>query len=400
MKLICPRCQYQALFDASADDGLTSCARCGAPLDQQLWPDSPLTPLTRTTAAATTAVVDQRIMKNQNAYAPSAESVGDDVLEIPRPLKSTQSAGEQMPVLEDVIPVPPAQDLSGWDDDLDPDLLDVDEDETLLLEEDESDSLPLAAAGLEESDPQTRSEILGVPQASAVDYEGYRAWIRIAPLLLLVGALVFFTLYYLGNRMGAGDRAQNAATNPAPPETPGAVPGGAPENVQTAPSQPAESSVVGAKAESPSPGETLKVETTTPQEAAPPAHEAPPATHEAPPPPTEVAAPIAAPTAAPSVVASPVVTQSAPVVASQDSGNYTIQVGSYNNAAQAEERVARLASSGVEARVVRAEIPRRGTWYRVQTGRFASNEEAARYGAQLKGKGATDDFIITSAQSQ
>jgi cell division protein FtsN len=393
MKLICPRCQYKSLVDASPEDGVTSCARCGAPLEQLLWPDSQLSPLTITTAAATTAVVDQRIMKNQNAYAPSAEAVGDDVLEIPHPVKSTQNAAEQMHVLEDVIPMPPAQDLSGWDDKLDPDMLDVDEDETLLQDEDES--LPVAAAHVEEGDQQTRSEILGMPEASSIDYDGYRAWIRIAPLLLLVGALVFFTLYYLGNRMGGGDRAQNAAANPAAqPEAPIAIPGGAPENVETATqtSQPAESSVVGAKAESATPDEKIKVETAA-QEAAPPTHEAPPATHEAPSP-AALAPPVTA------SVAAPVVAQPAPVVATQGSGNYTIQVGSYNNAAQAEERVARLASSGVEARVVRAEIPRRGTWYRVQTGRFASHEEAARYGAQLKGKGATDDYIITGAQSQ
>jgi cell division protein FtsN len=397
MKLICPRCQYQGLVDASPDDGVIACARCGAPLDQLLWPDSQVSSLTMTTAAATTAVVDQRIMKNQNTYAPTAESVGDDVLEIPRPVKSTQNAGDQMHVLEDVIPMPPAHELSGWEDELDPDMLDVDEDETLLQAEDEHESLSLAAARLEESDAQTRSEILGAAQASAIDYDGYRAWIRIAPLLLLVGALVFFTLYYLGNRMGGGDRAQNAATNPATPETPNAIPGGAPENAETATqtSQPAESSVVGAKAESPTPNENIKVETATQpapaatQEAVRPAREAP----------TTVAS-VQSAAQQPAPVASPVVAQPAPVVASQGSGNYTIQVGSYNNAAQAEERVARLASSGVEARVVRAEIPRRGTWYRVQTGRFASQEEATRYGAQLKGKGATDDYIITAAQSQ
>ena len=50
----------------------------------------------------------------------------------------------------------------------------------------------------------------------------------------------------------------------------------------------------------------------------------------------------------------------------------------------------------VEARVVKAEIPGKGTWYRVQIGGFKSREEATNYANQLKGKGALQDYIITS----
>ncbi len=85
--------------------------------------------------------------------------------------------------------------------------------------------------------------------------------------------------------------------------------------------------------------------------------------------------------------------------ASADQGNYTLQVGSFNDLAEASERVARLGSLGVKAYVARVEIPRRGTWYRVQTGSFASREEAARYGTQLRNKGTVPDFIIAERRA-
>jgi cell division protein FtsN len=84
---------------------------------------------------------------------------------------------------------------------------------------------------------------------------------------------------------------------------------------------------------------------------------------------------------------------------SQGEGSLTIQVGSYNERAQAEARAASLKSAGIEAWVARAEIPGKGTWYRVQTGRFTSREEAERYGAQLRAKGAVKDLIITGFQN-
>lgn len=79
-------------------------------------------------------------------------------------------------------------------------------------------------------------------------------------------------------------------------------------------------------------------------------------------------------------------------------GKITIQVGSYNEAAQAEERVASLKSAGFEARRVAIEIPQRGTWYRVQSGRFVRRDEAERYGKQLRDKGLVSSFITTDVQ--
>jgi cell division protein FtsN len=81
-------------------------------------------------------------------------------------------------------------------------------------------------------------------------------------------------------------------------------------------------------------------------------------------------------------------------------GSFTAQVGSYRDAANAEERVAALRAAGLEARAVEAEIPGRGTWHRVQCGRFGTREEAARFGARLRAKGVAREVIITEVQGQ
>lgn len=85
-------------------------------------------------------------------------------------------------------------------------------------------------------------------------------------------------------------------------------------------------------------------------------------------------------------------------VGNNSNGNITIQVGSYPNAEGANSRVAQLQAMGFPARVVVANIPRRGTWYRVHVGKFASKEEAERYVRELKSKGATKDALVTDVQ--
>ena len=85
-----------------------------------------------------------------------------------------------------------------------------------------------------------------------------------------------------------------------------------------------------------------------------------------------------------------------PVAATPSNGNLTIQVASFNDQAQANERVNWLRSKGAEARAVKVEIPNKGTWYRVQIGGFKSREEANGYATQLRSKGILQDFIVTT----
>lgn len=118
----------------------------------------------------------------------------------------------------------------------------------------------------------------------------------------------------------------------------------------------------------------------------------------------EASAPSTAPNVA-TVEEKPVVEEkkAAPASASNGAGEakdgkVTVQIGSYNEAAQAEERVVNLKSAGFEARSVAVEIPKRGMWYRVQSGRFVTRDEAERYGKQLRDKGVVSSFITTDVQ--
>ncbi len=81
-------------------------------------------------------------------------------------------------------------------------------------------------------------------------------------------------------------------------------------------------------------------------------------------------------------------------------GSLTVQVAAFNELGPAQQAVARLKNSGVEARLVKAEVPGKGTWYRVQVGRYTSESEAAKYGGELRAKGAARDFIVTGYQAQ
>jgi cell division septation protein DedD len=89
-----------------------------------------------------------------------------------------------------------------------------------------------------------------------------------------------------------------------------------------------------------------------------------------------------------------------PAEATAQAGNFTLQVGAYNELSQANERVSALRAAGVEARAAAVEIPKRGTWYRVQAGRFQTREEAARFGAQLRAKGAAESAFVAEVEKR
>jgi cell division septation protein DedD len=81
-------------------------------------------------------------------------------------------------------------------------------------------------------------------------------------------------------------------------------------------------------------------------------------------------------------------------------GSLTIQLGAYKSSGEAQQRVTKLKSAGVEGRVVKAEVPGKGTWYRVQSGRFTNEAEASKHANELRAKGVAQDFIVTGFQNQ
>lgn len=91
----------------------------------------------------------------------------------------------------------------------------------------------------------------------------------------------------------------------------------------------------------------------------------------------------------------PAPTASAP--ATPNRGNITIQAGSYNDQGQANAKVSALKAANETARVVQVNIPGKGTWYRVQIGRFPSREQATSYANQLRAKNVVQEYLVTPA---
>ena len=86
----------------------------------------------------------------------------------------------------------------------------------------------------------------------------------------------------------------------------------------------------------------------------------------------------------------------ASVAASADEAGakFTVQVGSFNVESQANERVSSLRAAGFDARSTEVELPGRGKWHRVQVGRFAERDEAAKVAAQLREKAAAAGALV------
>jgi photosystem II stability/assembly factor-like uncharacterized protein len=81
-------------------------------------------------------------------------------------------------------------------------------------------------------------------------------------------------------------------------------------------------------------------------------------------------------------------------IAGAQSRGYTIQVASPTSAAEANAIVADLQAKGIEAYWVKAEVPGKGTRYRVRLGRFKSLAEAKDAAEQHLGRGAFKEFIV------
>ena len=60
---------------------------------------------------------------------------------------------------------------------------------------------------------------------------------------------------------------------------------------------------------------------------------------------------------------------------------YALQVASFPNESGAKQYSEKLVRAGVPVYVVSADIPRRGRWYRVRAGKFATPDEARKYAA-------------------
>ncbi|MBO0797419.1 MAG: SPOR domain-containing protein, partial [Blastocatellia bacterium] len=77
-------------------------------------------------------------------------------------------------------------------------------------------------------------------------------------------------------------------------------------------------------------------------------------------------------------------------------GEWTIQIGSFSEQPQANQRAADLRPQGISAtKVVRVDLPGIGVRYRVYVGGFIDRAEATAMALKLRSKGIIQDFIVT-----
>jgi cell division septation protein DedD len=74
-------------------------------------------------------------------------------------------------------------------------------------------------------------------------------------------------------------------------------------------------------------------------------------------------------------------------------GGYTVNIASFKDKDNADQLMKELVERGYEAFVEKANIPQKGTWYRVAMGHFSSRGEALAFAQGLKEKGVNYSFV-------
>jgi cell division septation protein DedD len=74
-------------------------------------------------------------------------------------------------------------------------------------------------------------------------------------------------------------------------------------------------------------------------------------------------------------------------------GDFTLQISAFQSRAEADRFAARLRDRGYAPYIVAAEVPRKGTWYRVRMGSFKTREAAARYLADFQRETNIQAFV-------
>ncbi len=78
------------------------------------------------------------------------------------------------------------------------------------------------------------------------------------------------------------------------------------------------------------------------------------------------------------------------------SGAFTLQLGASPNREDAERMVSRLREKGYAPYITTAEVPGKGTYYRVRMGSFATREAATRYLEDFRRETKTEAFVAST----
>lgn len=371
MKVTCPKCQ----FENQADSSRVVCARCATIIEVRMDQgfdsngkrQTARLPFTSGGLSGAPSLGSQRFNQS-DVYATRIGDDFDDVLDVPIQQQSNYQTVDdtpQAPIFEDVFVTgqnqdqPSPYDYSAYDKPSAP--LDAfaapvarQRDPQDYLEPAEQDFVgwPVMTEGQEEEEEEEAKSGRG------------GLFLRLGLIVALLGVLSFWAYYFIpdfiakrkgGNRSAAKAEVTQAATNPDEPPAP--TPETAVADPQPEPSP--EKNIV-------SPPPLLKdkepgVDNTL-----------------IPPPPKND--PPRGPVDVPS------------------KGGLTVQVGSFKDQGEADARASSLnAATNGAFHVVLANIPGKGSWYRVQqVNGFASREAALKYGNGLRAKNLVSDFIVTA----
>jgi hypothetical protein len=318
--------------------------------------------------------------QNQDVYATRIGDDFDDVLDVPAQSQSNyQAAEESAPVFEDVFSSQGQDQTSLYD-----------------FSPYEKNSAPLdyRTGGNRQRETQdytepAEQEFMGwpvLPEGSGDEEEVVGASrggliLRVGVIVIVFGGLCFLAYYFLQDfirgKRGTGDAVAVKPANVNQPTNPGTAvqpnnpptdqaPAVAPKPADSAPPQDAKSPATTGKD-----GQVVPI------------------------PPVQKSGGVSGPSGV-SDPPKPTPTVTVPKVLSK--GNLTVQVGSFKDQGEADARASRLNSAtGGEFQVVKADIPGRGIWYRVQQiSGFASREAATSYGNQLRAKNLITEFIVTT----
>ncbi|HEV3470562.1 MAG TPA: SPOR domain-containing protein [Pyrinomonadaceae bacterium] len=352
MQLICPRCHTNNYFDAEHTADHFVCVSCRSEFDAVIIDG----------ALRTVLPQDSRALAASGPSAAAPDTAEDffDILSIPQgPHAEVFAEASQPQLLEDVFDAEPEPSNVRSEAPAPQQLVEPapDSDAAHAAQAAEPDAAQAAAVATPAAEAGAPAR---VPPPPAVDnYAVGMRVLRISPMWLLLSSVGFFalllTLSWVSQPVGPVGEAVAAA-------------GAAVPNQATRPAvKPAAAAPVAAVEEAKA----------TAEKALPPA-------------PKEAAKPAAEPAPQPAEQ-----TGARQFSEAAGKGNFTVQVGSFNDPSEANQHVSRLRAAGFEARAVTVELPKRGTWYRVQAGRFETREEAAKANTQMRAKGVAAAAIVT-----
>ncbi|MDQ3009604.1 MAG: SPOR domain-containing protein [Acidobacteriota bacterium] len=80
--------------------------------------------------------------------------------------------------------------------------------------------------------------------------------------------------------------------------------------------------------------------------------------------------------------------------AAAQAGRFTVQLEAAQTQDEANEKVKQFKAKGVEAYVLKSQVPGKGTFFRVRVGMFPNANQARQFGASLQKQGKVRDFFI------